>query len=309
MMNSTSEEVKVELPGFVRVYKDGSVERLFGSPLGPPTLEDPKTGVSSKDVTISSDKNLSARLYLPKLASNNHPILVYFHGGGFCVESAFSLPHQRYMNILASQGGVVIVSVEYRLAPEHPLPTAYEDCWTSLNWVASLQDPWLASHGSLDALFIGGDSSGANIAHNLAIRAGTESLDNGVKILGAFISHSHLMDDPSSSNLDVQMGYKVWNFVYPDAPGGSNSHMINPMADGAPSLAQLGCSRVLVIVAEKEGQRDTEIRYYNAVRNSGFQGSVELFETKGEGHCFHIFSPDSENAKLLFQRLTSFLHK
>ncbi|KMS96234.1 hypothetical protein BVRB_000900 [Beta vulgaris subsp. vulgaris] len=308
-MNSTEKEVKVDLPGFIRVYKDGSVERLFGSPQVPPTLEDPQTGVSSKDVNISIDTNLSARLYLPKLITKKLPTLVYFHGGGFCVESAFSFPHQRYMNILASQAGVLIVSVEYRLAPEHPLPTAYEDCWTALNWVASLSDPWLASHGDLEALFIGGDSSGANIAHNLAMRAGTQNLENGVNILGAFISSSHFLDEPGASATGIQMGYRVWNFVYPDAPGGPDSPMINPMCAQAPSLAGLGCSRLLVLVAEKEDHRNTQVRYYEAVKNSGFQGKVELFETKGEGHCFHIFNPDTENAKLMFQRLASFLQK
>ncbi|KNA06659.1 hypothetical protein SOVF_178980 [Spinacia oleracea] len=306
-MNSRAKEVKVELPGFIRVYEDDSVERFYGSPQVPPTLEDPETGVSSKDVIISADKNISARIYLPKIITNNHPILVYFHGGDFCVESAFSLHHQRYMNILASQAGVLVISVEYRLAPEHPLPIAYEDCWTALNWVTSLDDPWLTKHGNLDALFIGGDSSGANIVHNLAMKAGTQSLDHGVKILGAFFSHSYFLDEPSSTRLDVQMAYKIWDFVYPNALGGSNSPMINPMGDGAPSLAGLGCSKVLVVVAELEGQRNSEIRYYNAVKDSGFQGSVELFETKGEDHCFHIFNPDTHNSKLLFQRLTSFL--
>lgn len=312
-MSSTEKEVKVEFPGLIRVFKDGSVERLFGSPHVPPTLEDPKTGVSSKDITISTEKNLLARLYLPKLTTTTTnkklPILVYFHGGGFCLESAFSLIDHRYMNNLSSQAQVIVLSVEYRLAPEHPLPAAYEDCWTALNWVASYptDEPWIANHADLDAIFIGGDSAGANIVHNIAMKAGQESLKCGVKILGAFLSHPYFLDEKSVPELE--MAYKIWEFVYPNAAGGLDSYMINPLSGGAPSLSGIRCSRVFVVVAEKDELRDSGVRYYESVKKSGFEGIVELFEVVGEGHCFHAFNPDSDNAKVLIQRLASFLQK
>ena len=104
----------------------------------PPSHEDPETGMSAKDITISEIPTISARLYLPKLTQPNQklPILVYFHGRAFIVESAFSSDHHRYLNDLVSQGQVVAVSVEYRLAPEHSLPIAYEDSWAAFHWVA-----------------------------------------------------------------------------------------------------------------------------------------------------------------------------
>ncbi|KAL2939108.1 2-hydroxyisoflavanone dehydratase [Bienertia sinuspersici] len=311
MDSSTTKEVKVEFPGLIKVFTDGTVERIFGSPHVPSTPEDPETHVSSKDITISIDTGLSARLYLPKLTNdyqNNHfPILVYFHGGGFCLESAFSVLDHRYMNILASRARVLIVSVEYRLAPEYLLPAAYQDCWEALNWTASLGDPWLANHGDLNWLFIGGDSAGANIVHNIAMRADRDTIYHGVKILGAFLSHPYFLDDKDDPHLELP--YKIWEFVYPNATNGSNSFMINPMADGAPSLSGLRCSRVLVIVAGKDELRDSGVRYYEAVKTSGFEGKIELFQVKEEGHCFHAFNPDTSNAKLVFDRLASFLQK
>ncbi|KAH7842635.1 hypothetical protein Vadar_007578 [Vaccinium darrowii] len=91
-MASSTNSIASELLPILRVYKDGTVERFVGSPFVPPSPEDPTTDVSSKDTTISP--LVSARLYLPKLSSPTHqknlPILVYFHGGGFCIESAFS---------------------------------------------------------------------------------------------------------------------------------------------------------------------------------------------------------------------------
>ncbi|KAG2693673.1 hypothetical protein I3760_08G107900 [Carya illinoinensis] len=98
-MGSITKEVDKEFLPFVRIYKDGSVERLLGSSYVPPSPQDPETRILSKDVDISQDPPISARLYLPSLDQTHHqklPILVYFHGGGFCIESAFSSDHQPY---------------------------------------------------------------------------------------------------------------------------------------------------------------------------------------------------------------------
>ncbi|KAK6146666.1 hypothetical protein DH2020_020535 [Rehmannia glutinosa] len=195
-------------------YTDGTVERLFGSPHVPPSPEDPTTGVSSKDTTISP--LISARLYIPKLThpTQTLPILVYYHCGGFCLESAFSFLHHRYINLLSAASGALVISVEYRLAPEHPLsaasgalvisveyrlapehplPAAYDDSWEALKWVCSHadlnqihfeKDQWIANHGDFNRVYIGGDSAGANIAHNIALRVGSEPLPEKVKKSG-----------------------------------------------------------------------------------------------------------------------------
>uniref|UniRef100_A0A0E0ECB3 Alpha/beta hydrolase fold-3 domain-containing protein n=1 Tax=Oryza meridionalis TaxID=40149 RepID=A0A0E0ECB3_9ORYZ len=94
-----------------------------------------------------------ARLFLPSGAAatgqRRLPIVVYFHGGSFCTESAFCRTYHRYATFLASRAGALVVSVEYRLAPEHPIPAAYDDAWAALQWVASLSDPWFADYGDL----------------------------------------------------------------------------------------------------------------------------------------------------------------
>ncbi|CAK9154624.1 unnamed protein product [Ilex paraguariensis] len=327
-MASDAKEVAVDLAPILRVYKDGTVERLIGSPHVPPSPEDPATGVSSKDTTISS--LISARLYLPNLpktttttTTQKLPILVYFHGGGFCAGSTFSFLSHRYMNLIASESKALIVAVEYRLAPEHPLPAAYEDCWDATQWVASHavdgnddggdKELWLINHGDFERVFIGGDSAGGNIVHNIAVRAGIESFHGDLKILGAFLSCPYFWGSkPMGSELtekSEQMKlYRIWMFVYPSASGGIDNPMINPFADDAPSLSGLGCSKVLVCVAEKDPLRDRGVHYVEAVKEeSGWKGEVELVEVEGEDHCFHIFTPDTENAKNLIKRLASFI--
>ncbi|XP_074292199.1 2-hydroxyisoflavanone dehydratase-like [Silene latifolia] len=310
-MKSMNQDVKIEFPGIIRVYKDGFVERLFPDINVPASAEDPETRVSSKDVKFFS---LSARLYLPKITNpvshKKLPVLVYYHGGAFCLRSPESMVYHRYLNILASMARVLIISVKYRLAPEHPLPAAYEDSWAALKLVGSNPgfDPWLAHHGDLDSLFIGGDNAGGNIVHNLAIRAGSEPLNslNRVKIRGAFLSHPYILDERSAK---LEVAHKMWEFIYPNAPGGSNCPMINPMSPGAPSLSRLGCSRFLVLVAGKDEMRESEIRYYNAIKASGYNGKLELYVQEDENHVYHIVDPDAQNSKLLFQRLADFLNE
>ncbi|XP_038699527.1 2-hydroxyisoflavanone dehydratase-like [Tripterygium wilfordii] len=343
-MGSAAKEIASELFHLIRVYKDGSVERLEGSPYVPPSPNpDPQTGISSKDITISENPKVSARLYLPKTQQHDQklPILVYFHGSGFCLESAFSFLFHRYMNLLVSQANVVVVSVEYRLAPEHPLPAAYDDCWAALNWVASHssaakdepnKDPWLLNYGDLDRLYIGGDSAGGNIAHNIAMRAGSENLEDNVKILGTLISHSYFWgskpigseNDPNkpkpyatleskSFASDPSLGHEksfpslVWSFVYPSAPGGLDNPMLNPEGPGAPSLAGLGCSRLLIVVAGEDELRDRGVRYHELVKESGWKGELDFHEDEGEVHGFHALNPETVKAKNLIKRIASFL--
>ncbi|KAK9288347.1 hypothetical protein L1049_016800 [Liquidambar formosana] len=321
-MGSSKREVVSELLPLLRVYKDGTVERLLGSPRVPPSLDDPQNNVSSKDITISKDPNISARLYLPKISHHHYqklPILVYFHGGGFCIESAFSFLDHRYLSILASEAKILAVSVEYRLAPEHPLPTAYEDSWAALQWVCShsakdgvVCEPWLIDHGDFDRVFIGGDSAGANIAHNIAMRAGIETLHGGIKIEGAFLGHPYFWgSDPIGSepvtDREENLDSRMWKFVYPNSEWGIDDPMLNPFGPGAPSLDRLGCGRLLVCVAGKDSLRDRGVLYYNAVRESGWKGEVELFEVEGEDHAFYIYDPETENAKMMFKCLASFL--
>ncbi|TXG64353.1 hypothetical protein EZV62_011347 [Acer yangbiense] len=74
---------------------------------------------------------------------------------------------------------IIAVSVDYRLAPENPVPAAYEDSWTTLKWVASHfngkgSEDWLNRHADFQRVFLSGDSAGANIANRMAIKHGHE---------------------------------------------------------------------------------------------------------------------------------------
>ncbi|MHB1445081.1 MAG: alpha/beta hydrolase [Acidimicrobiales bacterium] len=98
------------------------------------------------------------RLYRPSGAPGL-PILVWFHGGGWTIGDIET--SDGTCRALANASGVAVISVEYRLAPEHPFPAAVEDCWAALRWVVAH-----ATELGLDSgrLALGGDSAGGNLA-------------------------------------------------------------------------------------------------------------------------------------------------
>ncbi|OIV95007.1 hypothetical protein TanjilG_22204 [Lupinus angustifolius] len=322
MASSSSDNIIAEIPSYITVYKDGRIDRPRQTPFVAASVEDPlNKQVSSKDIIISQNPLISARIYLPTFNNHNHllPILVYFHGGGFFFESAFSQLYHNYFNSFVSQIHAIVVSVEYRLAPEHPLPVAYDDCWDALQWVASHStnniinsEPWLNNHADFNRIFIGGDSAGGNIVHNIAIRGGFEPLHGGVKILGAIYAQPYFCSSKPIGSEPVigyeeSLLYVVWDFVYPSAPGGIDNPLINPLAPEAPTLSGLGCSKILVCVASNDALRDRGVWYHEAVKESGWKGELELFEQQDEDHVYHIFHPESEHAKKLTKLMASFI--
>lgn len=324
--NNKKKKIVSEVPSYICHYSDGTVERPRDFPIIPPSPEDPITGVSSKDIVFSEDPYLTARLFLPKLAESNQriPILVYYHGGAFCFESAFSTHHHKYCNIIASQGNVILVSVEHRKAPEHYLPAAYDDCWAGLQWVASHsthenptnRDPWLINHGDFSKVFIGGESSGANYVNTIAIRAGVETLPGGVKVYGAFLNHPSFWGS-KPIGCEPVIGFEesvpalMWNFSYPNSPGGLDNPLLNPLAPGAPDLGRLGCCKMFIAVAGKDylNFRDRTVLYYEAVKASGWQGEVELFEEEEEDHVYHVYHPETPQGKRLIKKVADFLRQ
>jgi acetyl esterase len=108
---------------------------------------------------------IAVRVYTPE-GSGPFPGLVFFHGGGFVLCSLDT--HDGQCRSLANAAGCVVVSVDYRLAPEHPYPAAPEDCYAATQWVAK--------HGGelgidVSRLAIGGDSAGGNLTAVTALIA------------------------------------------------------------------------------------------------------------------------------------------
>ncbi|WRX15824.1 Alpha/beta hydrolase fold-3 - like 10 [Theobroma cacao] len=278
-MESTTSEIAIDCAPLLRVYKDGRVERLLGTQTVPPGL-DPKTNVESKDVVFSQETGQYVRLYIPKAirsSSQKLPLLVR--------------------------------------APEHPIPVAYDDSWAALKWVASHfggngPEEWLNCHADFDKVYLSGDSAGANIAHHIAIKIGKEKLD-GVNLAGIVLAHPYFWGkEPVGDEIkDPAVRAKleqIWRLASPTTSG-SDDPWINPVDDQ--SLESLGCTRVLVCVAEKDLLRHRGWYYYEKLKKSGWGGEAEIMEAQGEEHVFHLAKPTCENAVAKLNKVAAFMNQ
>ncbi|WOH04721.1 hypothetical protein DCAR_0624133 [Daucus carota subsp. sativus] len=310
-------EILREFSPFIRVYRDGKIERLSGTETVP-AGNDPNTGVQSKDVVVTKETNVSARLYMPESIKPGEklPLLLYFHGGGFVVDSAFSPSYHMHLNQLVKQANIVVVSVDYRLAPEHPLPIPYFDSWFALEWVASHslgngEEPWLNEHVDFGRLFIGGDSAGGNIVHNVTLTVGNETRDD-VRVRGVCLNHPMVWGSDASVDgkaIDAETKEfmeKLWRFTYPETSG-TDDPKLNP--DKIADFSRFGCERVLLVSAEHDFMKEWQLHYGGVLEKSGWKGNIEMMEFEGEGHVFYLFDPASDNALNLLKKMASFINQ
>lgn len=146
-----------------------------------------------EDRTISGPGGeLPLRIYHPPSVSDEvSPYLLYFHGGAWMRGDLDT--HHDLAGKLCSEIGCVVISVDYRLAPEHPFPAALEDAYTTLDWVMSNASELKIS---TNRIALAGDSSGGNIAAALALKA----RDNGKHPLGLQLLMNPVLDLSSFHN-------------------------------------------------------------------------------------------------------------
>ncbi|AJY77516.1 hypothetical protein VN24_04950 [Paenibacillus beijingensis] len=121
--------------------------------------------VRDETVPASDGYEIPIRLYIPR-TPGPLPMLVYYHGGGFALGS--HTVRDRFNRTLAEKSGTVLVSVGYRLAPEHPYPRGVEDAYDALRWCAE----HAASFGGDPArIAVAGESAGGNLAAVVALMA------------------------------------------------------------------------------------------------------------------------------------------
>jgi acetyl esterase len=131
--------------------------------------------------------DLAIRIYRPSEAPEP-PVLMWFHGGGWVMGDIAS--GDLAGRDLAGRAGCVVVSVDYRLAPEHPFPAAFDDCAAATRWVIDHADD-LGVDGSRVA--VGGDSAGGNLAASVAIHAA----GTGMRLVGQLLVYPVTTFDPT----------------------------------------------------------------------------------------------------------------
>ncbi|MGY2701553.1 alpha/beta hydrolase [Nocardioides sp. HB32] len=131
--------------------------------------------VAVRDLVVG---DLPARLYTPATSRGSGPLLLFFHGGGFMYGDLDS--HDAACRFLADRSGVRVLAVDYRLAPEHPFPAAYDDALAAHRWLVDHAAEVGADPGRLA---VGGDSAGGNLAAVVAIEAARRGLPLAFQLL------------------------------------------------------------------------------------------------------------------------------
>ncbi|KAF7825977.1 putative carboxylesterase 8 [Senna tora] len=186
----------------IKPNPDGSLTRLRPIPTVDPTptahSNAPPPIALSKDLPLNSAAKTSVRVFLPHPlppSPSKLPVLIYYHGGGFIYYHPSSSGFHDSCVSLSARLPAIIISVDYRLAPEHRLPAAYDDAVDAIQWVrkqatdpnGSESDPWLRDHADFSRCYLMGSSAGGNIAYFACLRALDLDL-SPMKIVGLILN-------------------------------------------------------------------------------------------------------------------------
>ncbi|GAA1984742.1 alpha/beta hydrolase [Catenulispora subtropica] len=226
-----------------------------------------------------TDRKIPVRVYRPR-AEQPLPALLYFFGGGWTLGSLETC--DAVCRSLANTAGCLVISVGYRLAPEHRFPAAVEDCHEAVAYVAAHAAEFGADPSRLA---VGGDSAGGNLAAAVALLTRTEP---AVRLAGQLLVYPNtdqLADDESLRAHD-----DPWLFNHRSV-GWYRGHYLADDADAADPLASplrapdlTGLPPALVITAEYDPLRDQGEEYAARLADAGVD--VEITRYPGMVHGF-----------------------
>lgn len=216
---------------------------------------------------------IPVRIYTP-VGTAPLPLLVYFHGGGWVLGSIET--HDKICRELANGAGCVVVSVDYRLAPEHKFPAAADDCYAATQWAAAH-----AAELGADArrLAVGGDSAGGNLAAVVAQMARDRGGPGLVFQLLIYPATAAAFDTPSYR--DNAEGYLLttgdmrwfWDH-YLTGPADA----ANPYASPLRAARLGGLPPALVITAEFDPLRDEGEQYARGLEEAGVPARLTRYD-------------------------------
>ena len=226
--------------------------------------------------------SLKARLYFPENVQANSPALIFYHGGGWVMGGLDS--HDRPCRRICAVGNIPVISVDYRLAPEHAFPAAIDDAKAAFHWVCCHADEL-----GLDKnrIAVGGDSAGGNIAASIALSLRGDPLGEpafqfliypGLLPLGRAPSHEKFGQGYALDKADL-------NFFI-TSYAGENANLSND-----PRLWPLLTDRfdkappAYIITGGQDPVQDDGIRYAQALAKSSITVTHKHYPTMTHGFC------------------------
>ncbi len=228
------------------------------------------------------DREIRVRVYYPS-GNKPFPVLMYFHGGGWVLDSLDT--HDHVCRALCGGAGCIVVSVDYRLAPENKFPAAVSDCYQATRWVSENSD---ALEVDPSKIALGGDSAGAN----LAIAVSTTARDIGkprisFQLLVCPVTDLSSFDRDSykryADGYFLTLGQMKWfKELYLESPDDVYDPKVSPLL--ARDLGGLPAS--LIITSEFDPLRDEGEKYAQRPQSQGIP--VQCSRYNGMIHDFFL---------------------
>lgn len=245
--------------------------REFSKALAIPT--EPEPVGNAKDHTFPGpDGEIPIRIYTPQ-GDGPFPMLVFFHGGGWVIGDIES--HDPVCRRLTNLTHCVVISVDYRLAPEHPFPAAPEDCYAALQWVATHASEL---QGDPTKIAVGGDSAGgtlsAVVAHMARDRGGPPLVFQLLIYPATDMRMNTASIEENATGYLLTKEDMIWfsNHYLPNA-----EDKLHPLA--SPYLASnlSGLPPALIITAEYDPLRDEGENYGTRLKETGVPVTVSRY--------------------------------
>lgn len=236
------------------------------------TVYEPIQQVKNIEI-IGKDKNkIPLRIFSPDLSAKL-PVLIYYHRGGWVfgnIEEADPVCRK-----LANHLGCVVVSVGYRLAPEHPFPKPLEDCYVAVEWTADNIEKF---GGDATRLIVTGESAGGNLAAAVALMARDKKGPAiAAQLLLCPVITSSINDEPYANCVDQYFLTKdAMTFFWSMYLQSSGEHQ-NPYASPNYAKDLSGLPPVVMITAEYDPLHHEAMQYGNQLKKAGVQVMSKCF--------------------------------
>ncbi|KAL2334440.1 hypothetical protein Fmac_015653 [Flemingia macrophylla] len=269
----------------------------------------PVHGVCSSDVTVSAARNLWFRLYTPS-STASLPLVVYFHGGGYSFFTADSIGFDSLCRLFSRSLNAVVVSVNYRLTPEHRYPAQRDDGLDVIKFIDQNVGV-LPRSADVSKCFLAGDSAGGNLAHHVAVLVSEERLRT-VNVIG-LVSIQPFFGGEKRTRSEIEINRVpfisldgcdwYWKAFLPH--GSDRDHeAANVSGPNAVDIMGLGYPNTIVFMGGFDPLRDWQRMYYEWLKKSGKE--AQLIDYPNAIHGFYYF-PDIPETSLLLSQVKEFM--
>ncbi|MHA6529532.1 alpha/beta hydrolase [Paenibacillus sp. BAC0078] len=288
-MNRVAPELKEGISQLPPLHLPGDLAsaRQF---VQPPAEKSEFVRITERTLPVADSNQISVRIYEPAQRDGTAlPALLWTHGGGYVL--GYPSGDDALCESFVEAAGCIIVSPDYRLAPEYPFPAAIEDSYAALCWLA---EPGNGLNVDLSRLAVGGASAGGGLAAALALMArdkGGPSLCFQMPLYPMIDERnvtpsSHEITDPAVWNRANNLA--AWE-MYLGGPAGDN---VSPYAAPSRSNNLTGLPPAYTCIGQLDPFRDETIEYVARLAQAGVDVEFHLYP--GGYHGFEHVVPDAE---------------